>query len=227
MAFNIDRPDKDIPMPAFSHKVIAPYLEEDIKAFLKAYDYTSPAKTGNRKGFKMRRPTATRDKALIFVLLDTGLRVSECARPQLQDLDLKSGEIMVRPDKSGKKSKSRTVYIGTRSHQAVWYYLADRDARQDDPLFVTRYGRGMSRDSIRQLLKELGKRSGVSNVHAHRFRQIFAIQYLRNGGDVFTLQRLLDHSSLEMVRRYLSIADTDSAEAHRRASPAQAYNHNP
>ncbi len=105
--------------------------------------------------------------------------------------------------------------------------MADRDARQDDPLFVTRYGRGMSRDSIRQLLEELGKRSGVSNVHAHRFRQTFAIQYLRNGGDVFALQRLLGHSSLEMVRRYLSIADTDSAEAHRRASPAQPYNQTP
>lgn len=130
---------------------------------------------------------------------------------------------MVRPYKSGKKSKSRTVYKGTRTRQAVWHYLADRDTRQDDPLFATRYYRGMSRDSIRQLLEEFGKRSGVSNVHAHRFRHNFAIQYLRNGGDVFTLQRLLGHSSLEMVRRYLSLADIDSAEAHRRASPADRW----
>ena len=78
-----------------------------------------------------------------------------------------------------------------------------KDARPDDPLFVTVVGKPMTQERIKNELYSIALAAGVQNVHPHRFRHTFAIQFLRNGGDVFTLQRLLGHATLEMVRHYL------------------------
>lgn len=149
--------------------------------------------------------------------------MSELARLRISDIDMDKGEVFVEPFGSGRKTKSRLVYIGKITKKALWRYLADRDYVPSDRLFVTEHDRPMDRTSIRVMLNALGKRASVPNVHPHRFRHTFAIQYLRNGGDVFTLQRLLGHSSLDMVLHYLKLADADSAAAHKRASPADRW----
>lgn len=63
------------------------------------------------------------------------------------------------------------------------------------------------------MLNTIGKNAGVEKVYPHRFRHTFAIQFLRNGGNVALLKELLGHESIEMVMRYAKIAEQDIANA--------------
>ncbi len=218
-----ERPDKLLTKPRFAYREIQPLSEAEIKALLKAIDRTVPSK-GRRQPFTMPRPTAQRDRAIVLLLLDTGIRASELCRLTIKDLDLHNATITVRPHLSGIKSRPRIIPIGNVTKKALWRYLASRNTEyKGDELFFSREGHPLNPSSLRLLLFRLGKRAGVPNVHPHRFRHTFAIQYLRNGGDVFTLQRILGHSTLSMVQHYLALADADAQSAHRKASPADNW----
>jgi integrase/recombinase XerD len=196
------RPDKAIKMPKFQNAEVSAYSKEEVEKLFKACK-------------------SKRNKALILTLLDTGMRVSELCRVLVKDVNLETGAINVRPFETGLKSRARIVYIGNRARKAVILYFAGReDLRKDDPLIATVDGKMMERYSIQGILTRIATASGVTNVHPHRFRHTFAIEFLRNGGDVFTLQRLLGHNSLEMVRHYLNLAQSDIEEAYRKNSPA-------
>jgi integrase/recombinase XerD len=126
---------------------------------------------------------------------------------------------MVAPFSTGKKTRPRMVLLGSTARRAVWLYVARlKDSDPSDRLFQ------MTPTSARLVLGRLGERAKVDNVHPHRFRHSFAIWYLRNGGDVFTLQRLLGHSTLDMVNYYLDIERTDISLAHRKASAIDRWN---
>lgn len=212
------RPDKALTKPKHAYREIQPLSQEEIKALLKAAERTKPSEEGRRKSFTMSRPTALRDKAVILLLLDTGIRAGELCRLTVQDIDLQNGAITILPYRSGLKSRPRVAPVGQMTRKAMWRYQTSRNTEYD--LFFC----GLSRNGLLQLTHRLGQRAGVKRVHPHRFRHTFAIQYLRNGGDVFTLQRILGHSSLEMVRHYLALAQVDDQNAHRKAGPVDRWN---
>jgi integrase len=99
----------------------------------------------------------------------------------------------------------------------------------DLPLFSCTDGHGEPTDEhidrrvLTKHLKRLGERAGVTGVNAHRFRHTFATEYIRRGGDIITLQKLLGHASMDMVLRYLHLVRADVAAAHRRSSPADGW----
>jgi integrase/recombinase XerD len=156
----------------------------------------------------------------MLVLLDMVIRASELCRLDIGDVILEEGEVRVLTYSTGNKTKPRTVFLGVRSYEALWRYLVDRVPYHDDhPLFVSTTKKRMNRNSLRHMLNHLGKRAGVDNVYPHRFRHTFAIEYLRNDDDIFTLKRLLGHSTLTMVQNYLAIAKSDVQSVHRKASP--------
>ncbi len=223
----ISNPMKAVPAPKFEEPPIEPFNKEQLEALLKVTEFRREANTDRRRKFAARRATAKRDRAIILILLDTGLRASELCSLTVGDLDEKTGRVQIKHGVAGgaKGGKGRVVYLGKATRSAVWRYLASREDAEDSsaPLFLEITGRPLNKTALRLLVAGLGKRANVPKCHPHRFRHTFAINYLRNGGDLFTLQALLGHSTLEMVRHYARIAEVDVAQAHRRASPADNW----
>lgn len=217
------RPDANLKQPRFQVPEIQPLTTEEIKLLLKSIDRTKPS-VGKRDAFTMPRAMKLRDKAIILILLDTGIRASELARLELRDLDLQTGTIVIRPHQSGLKSRGRVIPLGKSVRTAIWRYHTERKGlKPSDPVFATAKGTPIVANALLHLLMRLGDRAGVANVHPHRFRHTFAVQFLRNGGDVFTLQRILGHATLDMTHHYLALAQSDDEAAHRRASPVDNW----
>lgn len=218
-----ERPDLTIQRPRAAEKVIIPFTLEEVKKLLAVCEFTVTSKTKKRKPFKMRRPTAKRDRAIILFLLDSGVRASEMCRLEIQNIHFDNGQVEIKPFRSGKKSRPRVVFLEKAARSSLWLYLSTRNVLRPNDVVFEANGLPMNRDSLRHVLNEIGTRANVLPCYPHKFRHTFAIQYLRNGGDVFSLQRQLGHSTLEMVRHYLAIADTDSEKAHKKASPVDNW----
>lgn len=161
-------------------------------------------------------------KAAIYLLLDTGARASELRDLNIGDVDLRKGEIKIQ---HGKGDKGRIIPISITTGQVVAKYLAGRSDRgqPDAPLLIALTGSRLDRRRLTSQLSSLGARVGVRDVHPHRFRHTFAIQFLRNGGNVFALQRILGHEQLATTQRYIRLAQVDMVDAHKRASPVDNW----
>ena len=196
---------------------IAPYSLRDIKAMLEACDRSRDYVRPGKRRCNNARPTALRDRAIILLLVDTGMRASELCNLRMKHLDRRNRIVVV----MGKGDKERRVRISARTTQAIWRYLATREDAgiPNAYLFTSQEGFPISRHSLRRMLKRTGDRAGVRGANVHRFRHTFAIQLLRNGGNIFALKRMLGHSSLQMVDVYLDIAQADVEAVHEEASP--------
>lgn len=204
---------------------VLPFEVDEIKALVRAAESTTVPASENHRAYTMKRRTGKRDVAIIYTLLDTGLRISEMCRLLVKDVDLKTGAVDVARFGTGRKTHGRLVYIEDVTKRAIWSYLATRGKPgPNEPLFVSQFRSGITRGAVQSMLYDLGDKAGVHDVHPHRFRHTFAVYYLRNGGDPFTLQRILGHATLAQVNAYMVLAQSDMATAHRRASPVDNLN---
>jgi site-specific recombinase XerD len=176
--------------------VIQPFTEDEIRAML----------TALQGGLK-----PARDRAIILLLIDTGMRASEICGIELADINLMDRCIKV----LGKGNKERLLPMSPRTTQAVFEYLYQLETNEK-PFNLTR-------TSLGHHIGRIGKRAGVTNAHPHRFRHTFAVTYIRNGGDPYTLQDILGHTTMEMVRTYLALANTDIKTTHLRCSPVENW----
>lgn len=190
-------------------KVIKPYTHEEIIRMLAVYDYDYEH---NAKFL------GSRNKAIILVLLDSGVRLSELIGMTLDDINTSNGNIRV----MGKGSKERVVRIGKVAQKALWRYLMYRPDNGCKELWLSEEKRPLSCGSVQCLVRRLKERAGIKGGGSvHRFRHTFALNFLRVDKNVFNLQYLLGHSELEMVRRYTAtLGMEDALKAHEQASPA-------
>lgn len=157
-----------------------------------------------------------RDEAMLRVLLDAGIRVSELCGLKVTDVDLDREMAMVK----GKGDKLRPVYFGTRTVRALDRYLRERRKHRWchlEALFLTQRG-ALSTDGARDRVKIRAEQAGLKDrMHPHRFRHTFAHDYLMAGGQERDLKRLAGWSSDIMLERYgASAADMRAREATRR-----------
>ena len=157
-----------------------------------------------------------RERAIVLVLTDTGIRASElCA---LRVGDLEGNRLFVR---HGKGDKSRPVFVGDVTQRALEDYLSTRPGvHTNEPLFLSHEtGSALQYIGLHEILQRLGKRAGVA-VACHGLRRTFAVESLRAGCDLVRLAKLMGHSDLEMFEKhYLPLLEDDLAAAHRTTSP--------
>ena len=219
--FKLPHVVKSVERPDYNKKEIIPYTQDEIKAIMDSAEWAAQWDTRLGKHVRSKRSTWRRDLAIIVLLLDTGLRVSEMCKLTVGDYQQDNGRLMVR---HGKGNKQRAVFLGATSQRVLWRYLMSRDRMKPAvPLFVTRYDKPLHRAYVRHVLVRIGDNAGVISVHPHRFRHTFAIQFLRNGGNVFELQRILGHVDLETVKIYVNLAQVDIERAQKAHSPADNW----
>lgn len=191
-------------------KIVRPFSPEEITTLLAACDPNSQI--------------GVRDRAILLVLLDTGIRCSELVQLNLDDLDLKAGRLHIL---HAKGNKQRVVPFASRCRQALLRYL-DLRSQEPGPLFLAANGHrtlqpgvGLQPNGLKQILIRLGRRTGIPKVHAHRFRHTFATWAIQANARELDVQYLLGHSSPDMVRRYTATYNSEqAARRHASFSPA-------
>ncbi len=159
-----------------------------------------------------------RDRAILLCLLDSGCRASEFLALNAGDVDLASGAVRIRHGKGG---KARVTFLGAKARKALLAYLRHRgNLAGEAPLWVTAGGDRLTYAGLRHVVRRRALRAGLrKEPPLHGFRRAFALGALRAGVDLVSLQRLLGHADLSVIRRYLAQTQDDLQAAHAKGSP--------
>lgn len=188
----IERPRK-ITMPRTEQKLVPVLSEDDIARLFAATEreYTPELRE--------------RDRAMLYLLLDTGIRVSELCSLMLEDVHFEPDEAYIRV--LGKGNKWREVGMGKLSRMSLRRYI-NRYRKAMTPkerrVFLTRHKVGFTRSGVNQVLYRLAEWAGVEGrVSAHVWRHTYATMTLANGGEIYKLSRSMGHSGVHVTEGYL------------------------
>lgn len=167
---------------------------------------------------KIRRRNGVRDVALLCFMVDTGCRATEVAGLAADHVMWQQRICKV----FGKGGKERVVPISAQTARAMQKYHMTKRRAECTAFFQTEEGRPLTTSGLFHICKRIGGQAGVAGVHPHRFRHTFAVSFLRSGGNLFALQRILGHTTLSMTQRYVSLVADDLRDEHQAHSPVDS-----
>ena len=161
-----------------------------------------------------------RDAVLYTLMLDCGLRLGEAIQLKIDDIDFTSNTIYI-PASNAKGKKGRFVPFSQKTSRLLRELRVEVEDFATPYMFTTIYGNPLEPSRVRTQMKRYADLAGITGVRVspHILRHTFAKYYLLNGGDLMTLQKILGHSSLDMVRRYVQMTGTDINAQHGKFSP--------
>jgi integrase/recombinase XerD len=166
-------------------------------------------------------PVTVRDKAILELMYASGLRVSEVCSLRRQDINFYAGFIRC----AGKGGKERIVPVGSKASDAVKKYLDEarpelRRSGQADELFISRLGKGLSRQSVWKMVKKYALLSGITKeVTPHTLRHSFATHLLQGGAELRGVQEMLGHSDISTTQVYTHVDRSRLKSLHRKYHP--------
>ena len=166
---------------------------------------------------KLERPFPARDRAIFELLYGCGVRVSELAGLNLEDVDRAERWLRVR----GKGRKERQVPLPGQAAGALERYLAERPVvREERAVFLNHRGRRLTARGIRGIVKFYATFfSGDPSIHPHSFRHAYATHLLADGADLRAIQELLGHARLSTTQKYTQVSLTDLMAVYDKAHP--------
>ncbi|WP_181349463.1 tyrosine-type recombinase/integrase [Thalassobacillus sp. CUG 92003] len=163
--------------------------------------------------------TGLRDYTILSLLIETGVRARELTDIRVKDITWEDSQIRI----NGKGYKERLVPIQTTMKRQLKRYLSVRGEIDLEALFVNIDNQALSVRQLQSRIRKYGRMADIKNVRCspHTFRHTFAKLAVQNGADIFALQYVLGHASIEMVRNYVNLYGNDVAESHKRFSPLE------
>lgn len=173
-------PTAALPIKRNKLEPAAPYSQRELRRLRAAVERSADPK---------------RNRALLLMLLGSGLRRAELLGVRTEDVDWQRGRVLVRRGKGGKQ---RWVSPGRTALEALREYVGGRHGQ----IWLSHRGKPLTGDELYKIVRQLGEEAGVVHVHPHRFRGTFAVQFLREYGNLLALKELLGHASLKMTEHY-------------------------
>mgnify|MGYP001054979252 FL=1 len=173
-------------------KIKETYTENELKLLLQKPD------------MKTADFTEYRNWVIVNFLLATGVRVGELVGIQINDIDMEEAIVKV---KRGKSRRERHLPLSKTIIKILMEYLGVRG--EGEYLFCNSYGQRMDENSCKHAISSYNKKRGVIKTSLHLFRHTFAKMYILNGGDIFRLQKILGHKSIEIVKEYVNMFTND------------------
>jgi len=171
-----------------------------------------------------REYTGFRDYVLLTSLFDTGLRINEALNLTVDDLNVADRTITVRAS-IAKNGKSRVVPMSKRTAELLDALIEENRkqfaSRTPSTVFLLNNGKPLTYNQAYERIRLHGEKAGITGVRVspHTFRHTFATLYVMNGGDPFSLQKILGHHDMSMVRKYVQLNQRDLQKQHAQSSP--------